>query len=294
MFNSRQVCAYILHGNMSEPFDCVGCKTSLYGRRFILVKEQPHCVPCYDKLCAKTCAGCGQPIGHDSMELFFEDKHYHERCLRCFHCQLSLADQAFSSQEGALLCKDCHSREFATQCHACNMPILPGTRRLELDGVTWHDACFICQSCKKPIGSQGFFPHKGQYFCVACHENKMSPRCKHCKQALPEGGVIYQGVFWHRKCLLCASCRAPLADQSFTSHQDKPHCLSCYNRLYTNNCEACGEPITGQEEVKYITFGERQWHRACFTCSLCTVSLVGVGFYSSNDRILCGDCNRTQ
>lgn len=163
-----------------------------------------------------------------------------------------------------------------------------GTRRLELNGVTWHDACFICQSCKKPIGSQGFVPHKGQYFCVACHENKMSPRCKHCKQvrrstsqgpvegitgvetstglvieqipawqcpcpeqciswqALPEGGIIYQGVFWHRKCLLCASCRSPLADQSFTSHQDQPHCLSCYNRLYANKCEACGEPITGK------------------------------------------------
>lgn len=51
---------------MSEPFDCDGCKESLYGRKYIQVDDVPHCVPCYDRLYANTCQECKEIIEHDS------------------------------------------------------------------------------------------------------------------------------------------------------------------------------------------------------------------------------------
>lgn len=42
---------------------------------------------------------------------------------------------------------------------------------------------------------------------------------------------------------------------------------------------------------KYISFEERQWHQPCFTCTECSVSLVGAGFFPNGDQILCRDCN---
>jgi len=43
---------------------------------------------------------------------------------------------------------------------------------------------------------------------------------------------------------------------------------------------------------KYISFEERQWHNDCFNCKKCLVSLVGRGFLTERDEILCPDCGK--
>lgn len=48
----------------------------------------------------------------------------------------------------------------------------------------------------------------------------------------------------------------------------------------------------GLAGAKYISFEERQWHSECFTCMQCSVSLVGRGFLTQRDNILCTDCGR--
>uniref|UniRef100_A0A671DZU2 LIM zinc-binding domain-containing protein n=1 Tax=Rhinolophus ferrumequinum TaxID=59479 RepID=A0A671DZU2_RHIFE len=100
---------------MSEAFDCAKCSESLYGRKYILTDNGPYCVPCYDTF-ANTCAKCQQLIGHDSRELFDEDRHFHEGCCRC---QRSLADEPFTCQDSELLCNDCYCSAFSSQCSAC-------------------------------------------------------------------------------------------------------------------------------------------------------------------------------
>lgn len=67
---------------------------------------------------------------------------------------------------------------------------------------------------------------------------------------------------------------------------------------------SCDEPLWNVTEIlhyfyfilgfgggKYISFEERQWHQPCFTCSRCSVSLVGAGFFPEQDEILCRNCN---
>ncbi len=66
-------------------------------------------------------------------ELFYEDRHYHEHCFRCFRCDHSLADEPFTSQDDALLCNDCYCNEFSSKCVACDKTVMPG-----MNGISTH------------------------------------------------------------------------------------------------------------------------------------------------------------
>lgn len=59
---------------------------------------------------------------------------------------------------------------------------LTGSKILEFDGSSWHEDCFVCHSCEKPIGGEAFVPNKNQYYCVPCYEDRFTPRCSHCNK----------------------------------------------------------------------------------------------------------------
>lgn len=68
----------------------------------------------------------------------------------------------------------------APLCHC--RALFAGSRKLEYNGQTWHEHCFICSSCQQPIGSRSFIPDKKDYYCVPCYESKFAPRCTRCKK----------------------------------------------------------------------------------------------------------------
>ncbi|XP_021569901.1 four and a half LIM domains protein 3 isoform X1 [Carlito syrichta] len=232
---------------MSESFDCAKCSESLYGRKYIQTDSGPYCVPCYDNTFANTCAECQQLIGHDSRELFYEDRHFHEGCFRCCRCQRSLADEPFTCQDSELLCNDCYCSAFSSQCSACGETVMPGSRKLEYGGQTWHEHCFLCSGCEQPLGSRSFVPDKGAHYCVPCYENKFAPRCARCSKTLTQGGVTYRDQPWHRECLVCTGCQTPLAGQQFTSRDEDPYCVACFGELFAPKCSSCKRPIDSVE-----------------------------------------------
>lgn len=61
-------------------------------------------------------------------------------------------------------------------------PSLTGSRMLEYGGSAWHEDCFVCHSCEKPIGAEAFIPDKNNYYCVPCYEGRFAPQCSHCKK----------------------------------------------------------------------------------------------------------------
>ncbi|CAL8249058.1 unnamed protein product [Lota lota] len=216
---------------MADRFDCDNCKESLYGRKYIQSDERPYCIPCYDSLFSNTCDECKELIAHDARELFYEDRHYHEHCFRCFRCDRSLADEPFTSQEEALLCNDCYCNEFSSKCVACDKTVMPGSRKLEYGGSTWHEGCFLCSSCEQPIGSKSFIPDKEEHYCVPCYEDKFAPRCTRCKKTLAKGGVTYRDEPWHKECFVCTSCKTQLAGQHFTSRDERNRRLLKCSRM---------------------------------------------------------------
>jgi len=44
--------------------------------------------------------------------------------------------------------------------------------------------------------------------------------------------------------------------------------------------------------TKFISFEERHWHSDCFSCYKCNCSLVGRGFLTDGEDILCPECGR--
>ncbi|XP_030425609.1 four and a half LIM domains protein 2 isoform X3 [Gopherus evgoodei] len=225
-------------------------------------------------------------------DLSYKDRHWHETCFHCFQCKNSLVDKPFAAKEEHLLCTECYSNEYSSKCNECKKTIMPGTRKMEYKGNSWHETCFICHRCQQPIGTKSFIPKDNQNFCVPCYEKQFAMQCVQCKKAITTGGVTYREQPWHKECFVCTGCKKQLSGQRFTSRDEFAYCLSCFCNLYAKKCAGCTNPISGLGGTKYISFEERQWHNDCFNCKKCSLSLVGRGFLTERDDILCPECGK--
>ncbi|KAG5444180.1 Four and a half LIM domains protein 2, variant 2 [Clonorchis sinensis] len=273
-------------------FACRSCDASLTGQRYILRDDEPHCLGCYEAKFANTCEQCKEKIGCDSKDLSFKERHWHEKCFKCSACATSLADRPFATKEEQLYCSDCYDERFAARCDGCQGVFKAGMRKYEYRGQQWHEECFLCVECKQPIGAKSFIPRENQVVCVPCYEAKYAQRCTKCSEVIRRGGVTYKGNPWHKECFTCTNCTKQLAGLKFTSKDEQPYCADCYGELFAKKCTKCTKPITGFGGCKFISFEDRHWHSECFLCGKCNCNLVGRGFLTSDDMIMCSDCGR--
>ncbi|KAK9888403.1 hypothetical protein WA026_000652 [Henosepilachna vigintioctopunctata] len=171
---------------------------------------------------------------------------------------------------------------------ASSLPL--GTKKMEYKTRQWHEKCFCCCVCKVPIGTQSFIPREQEIYCAKCYEEKFATRCIKCNKVITSGGVTYKNEPWHRECFTCTHCSKSLAGERFTSRDDKPYCAECFGELFAKRCFACNKPITGIGGTKFISFEDRHWHNDCFFCASCRTSLVGRGFITDQEDIICPDC----
>ncbi|XP_074640636.1 testin-like [Tubulanus polymorphus] len=277
----------------SGHFSCFNCDKSLTGHRYILREEKPYCIKCYEDNFANTCEECKKPIGTDSKDLSYKERHWHEACFKCCDCQCSLVDKHFASKNDKLYCPDCHDKNFAPRCDGCGDIFKAGMKKFEYKNKQWHDNCFCCLVCKQPIGSKSFIPKDNDVVCIPCYEEQFAQRCQKCNGVINKGGVTYKGNPFHRECFACTNCNLELAGQKFTSKDEKPYCANCYGELFAKKCCKCTKPITGIGSTKFISFEERHWHSDCFNCYKCNTSLVGRGFLTDGADILCPTCGRS-
>ncbi|XGW24791.1 hypothetical protein V3C99_006340 [Haemonchus contortus] len=278
----------------SDHFCCWQCDQTLTGQRYIMRDEQPYCIKCYEDVFANQCDECAKPIGIDSKDLSYKDKHWHEHCFLCNMCKISLVDMPFGSKNDRIFCSNCYDQAFATRCDGCNEIFRAGMKKMEYKGKQWHDKCFCCAHCKNPIGTKSFIPKNEDVYCGSCYEEKFATRCNKCRKVITTGGVTYKNEPWHRECFCCTHCNVSLAGQRFTSKDEKPYCANCYGELFAKRCNACTKPITGIGGAKFISFEDRHWHNDCFICAQCTTSLVGKGFITDGTDILCPECAKAR
>lgn len=276
----------------AEHFCCWDCDKSLTGQAYILREEHPYCIACYEKLFSNTCEKCTKIIGTDSKDLSYKEKHWHEWCFVCCICSNSLVDKPFGSKEEKIYCGDCYANEFASRCDGCSQVFKPGTKKMEYKGKQWHENCFTCNNCKKALGTQSFIPKDDHNYCVTCYEELFATKCTKCKKVISAGGVTYKNDPYHRDCFNCSQCKKSLAGERFTSKEEKPYCANCFGDLFAKKCFQCSKPITGLGGTKYISFEDRHWHNEHFNCKKCSVTLVGKGFLTDGDDILCPDCGK--
>lgn len=48
--------------------------------------------------------------------------------------------------------------------------------------------------------------------------------------------------------------------------------------------------VSGIGGTRFISFEDRHWHNDCFICAGCKTSLVGRGFITDGEDIICPDC----
>ncbi|XP_050964470.1 prickle-like protein 1b isoform X1 [Labeo rohita] len=160
-------------------------------------------------------------------------------------------------------------------------------------GPCWHPACFTCSTCHELLVDLIYFYHNGKIYCGRHHAELLKPRCSACDEIIfADECTEAEGRHWHMKHFSCFECETILGGQRYIMKDGRPFCCGCFESLYAEYCEACGENI-GVDHAQ-MTYEGVHWHATdkCFCCAQCKTSLLGCPFLPKEGRIYCSkDCS---
>jgi LIM domain len=96
-----------------------------------------------------------------------------------------------------------------------------------------------------------------------------------------------EGRAWHMTHFACLECDKQLGGQRYIMREEKPYCLNCFDSLFAEYCDYCGEAI-GVDQGQMSHEGQH-WHATdlCFACCTCKCSLLGRPFLPRRGAIYC-------
>ncbi|XP_024059889.1 prickle-like protein 1-B isoform X2 [Terrapene carolina triunguis] len=130
----------------------------------------------------------------------------------------------------------------------------------------------------------------GKLYCGRHHAEFFRPRCAACDQLIfTDECTEAEGRRWHTEHFCCLECDLPLGGQRYVMKGGRPCCCSCFESLYAELCQACGELIGVDSEQ--ATHQGRHWHAraSCFCCSLCQKPLLGQPVTSHHSLLYCSE-----
>uniref|UniRef100_A0A8D0H6D5 Prickle planar cell polarity protein 3 n=1 Tax=Sphenodon punctatus TaxID=8508 RepID=A0A8D0H6D5_SPHPU len=116
-------------------------------------------------------------------------------------------------------------------------------------GACWHPQCFECAACRELLVDLIYFYQDGKIFCGRHHAERLKPRCEACDEIIfADECTEAEGRHWHMRHFCCFECEEALGGQRYVMRQSRPYCCRCYESLYAEYCDTCGEHIgRGQE-----------------------------------------------
>lgn len=91
---------------------------------------------------------------------------------------------------------------FSPRCKSCKTPIEGEV--VVACGAEWHVGHFFCAQCGDPFDSSTPFVEKDGYaWCVNCHTNRYSTKCRKCRKPVTDTVVKALGSEWHVACFCC-------------------------------------------------------------------------------------------
>lgn len=91
---------------------------------------------------------------------------------------------------------------FSPRCKSCKTPIEGEV--VVACGAEWHVGHFFCAQCGDPFDSSTPFVEKDGYaWCVGCHTNRYSTKCRKCRKPVTDTVVKALGAEWHVGCFCC-------------------------------------------------------------------------------------------
>ncbi|XP_074474263.1 prickle-like protein 2b isoform X1 [Sebastes fasciatus] len=154
--------------------------------------------------------------------------------------------------------------------------------------VCWHPACFVCSMCNELLVDLIYFYQDGKIYCGRHHAERLKPRCTACDEIiLADECTEAEGRHWHMKHFCCFECETVLGGQRYIMKEGRPYCCSCFESLYAEYCDSCGEHI-GIDQGQ-MTYDGQHWHatEGCFCCARCKRSLLGRPFLPKQGQIFC-------
>ncbi|XP_071454394.1 prickle planar cell polarity protein 3-like, partial [Hetaerina americana] len=181
-------------------------------------------------------------------------------------------------------------------CLACGETVPPGelvvyAARLG-PGAFTHPACFTCCVCGELLVDLIYFHRRKRstlpLFCGRHHAETLKPRCSACDEIiLAEECTEAEGRAWHMSHFACMECDRRLGGERYIMREGRPFCLSCFDALFAEYCDSCGEAI-GVDQGQMSHEGQH-WHATeqCFCCRICQVPLLGRPFLPRRGAIYC-------
>nr|XP_018910216.1 PREDICTED: protein prickle-like [Bemisia tabaci] len=147
----------------------------------------------------------------------------------------------------------------------------------------WHPACFVCCVCKELLVDLIYFWRANKLYCGRHHAETLKPRCSACDEIiLADECTEAEGRAWHMKHFACLECDRQLGGQRYIMRDGRPYCLHCFDAMFAEYCDSCGEPI-GVDHGQMSHEGQH-WHATeqCFCCHTCRAALLGRPFERSS------------
>ncbi|XP_066259481.1 protein espinas-like isoform X1 [Euwallacea similis] len=154
--------------------------------------------------------------------------------------------------------------------------------------IVWHAACFTCCVCRELLVDLIYFYKEGRLYCGRHHAETVKPRCSACDEIiLADECTEAEGRAWHMKHFACSECERQLGGQRYIMRDGRPYCLHCFDAMFAEYCDSCGEPI-GVDQGQMSHEGQH-WHatETCFCCHTCRTSLLGRPFLPRRGAIYC-------
>ncbi|OWK51766.1 Prickle-like protein 2 [Lonchura striata] len=182
------------------------------------------------------------------------------------------------------------SRPSALQCGRRLNKGDPGVSASRLGDQFWHPSCFSCHFCHQQLVDLIYFQQDGRIYCGRHHAELFRPRCASCDQLIfMEECIEAEGRRWHLEHFCCLECDEPLRGQRYVMRSGRPCCRGCFESLFAEPCQACGDPIGAESEE--VTHQGLHWHAraSCFCCSRCRAPLRGQPLTCRRGRLFCSD-----
>ncbi|XP_022252525.1 protein prickle-like [Limulus polyphemus] len=152
----------------------------------------------------------------------------------------------------------------------------------------WHPACFVCSVCGELLVDLIYFHRENKLYCGRHHAESLKPRCTACDEIVfADECTEAEGRAWHMKHFCCFECDRQLGGQRYIMREGRPYCLHCFDAMFAEYCDTCGEPI-GVDQGQMSHEGQH-WHatETCFRCYTCHVPLLGRPFLPRRGLIYC-------
>ncbi|XP_039956808.1 uncharacterized protein LOC120772332 isoform X1 [Bactrocera tryoni] len=177
-------------------------------------------------------------------------------------------------------------------CKGCDEPLSAGdivvfAQRVGSQ-ICWHPGCFVCCVCKELLVDLIYFHRDGNLYCGRHHAETQKPRCSACDEIIfSDECTEAEGRTWHMKHFACFECEHQLGGQRYIMRDGKPYCLNCFDTMFAEYCDYCGEVI-GVDQGQMSHDGQH-WHATdqCFSCCTCRCSLLGRPFLPRRGTIYC-------